>query len=193
MKRLMWGLPLVFLAGCQAQPMYAPFGSQIFLSTEAVDTEPGALFPLEASVILADENLALNNVLVEFFSHGAILLPPEAISGASNQPSDTDGDGVPDTSAVSWCDAYSDDAAAYQACFEEYYFQATSVDLEIGPTYARIPTDRRGVARIYVLAFCFVVPDDGLYCGDGTEDLTGAVEVTIGVDNAQTTISYTAD
>lgn len=192
MRRIALGVLLMTAVGCQGDPVYAPFGSQLFVPTEQVATEPGGIFLLQAQVINDDGDTALNNVLVEFLGAGIILLPPEAVVGVSNQPTDTNGDGVPDTSAVAWCSAYESDPQAYQDCFDEYFFDILAIDASINPNYARIPTDSRGLARVYTISFC-TYSGGVSTCAPADEDIDGQVHIDIGVDSVDVEFTYTAN
>ena len=191
MRRLIPICLTLLAAGCNPPAANAPLGSQLFISVEAIESLPGNLFNLQVLVLNPDGDMALNNIRVEFHAYGAILLPPEAVVGVSNQLTDTDGDGIPDTSPVSWCEAYVDDEQAYQDCFNDYYFEFLGVDSGIGADYARVATDGRGIAEIYLIPFCGV-SSGTLVCESTEGDLAGAIEASIGVDNAVVTLSYSA-
>ena len=190
MKRLLCSMMLLGTLGCQSGPVSAPLGSQLFLGVEAVSIQPGALATFDVLVLNQAGDTALNNILVEFIAAGAVLLPPEAIVGASNQPQvDEDGNVVPGSSAVSWCEAYVSDEDAYEDCFNEYFFEILALDAGISPSYARIPTNNRGIAQIYFLAFCSIINGVAV-CADSTEDQEGQIAVNIGVDSAAFEITY---
>ena len=175
----------VVLAGCTAPPRSAPFGAQLFSDIEEWEVYPGAVIPVQAYVYDATDDIMLNNVWVEFFAIGAILVPPQAVVGVSNQPDDSG------ESLTTWCDDYLDDAEAYSDCLNDYYFQATGTTVDIGPTYARIATDDRGVARLYAIPFCAVDPDLGYICGSPFEDQEGLILIDIGVSALDVTLTWT--
>lgn len=178
-------LGLVVLIGCQAQPVFAPFGTEISVSPESFESKTSNVF-LAFSAVLFDPvtNRGLNDTFVEVSTGGAgAIYPSEAISVASNQ-----------VEAEGWCAPYLEsdppDQAAYDDCMNNFYASILDYDELITADYARVVTDARGVASWYMQAFCY---GDSNCLFPGKKDQVFTMVISSGVSNQTVTMTLLKD
>jgi hypothetical protein len=195
------GLVLIVAPGCKAGPVHANPTDLITVNPQSITVQGGGygiapaagqpfydvdgmgkLWFIEFSVL--DEDLRPRNgvqVDVDSLFEGLAVIPPSAVrtvdapdlpDGVSSRAdivdACTDDDGN-FTNDEEWCAYYYDvDSGTFIDFGSDYAYSDG-----YSPTYAEIPTDRSGVARVYL--FLDWVPNDGSIYNTLTTDVVGSI------------------